>query len=128
MKPRCASYTTPEPTLLTSRGARRRDFGSGGMRPLVSMLTTAGVIFLRTGASDGTPLLGGATGDGSVSAARPAVAAARLNAIAANALIIVGRNSRPIALAALRLTTSSNLVGKPTGRSPGFAPRRMRST
>jgi hypothetical protein len=54
------------------------------------MLTTAGVIFLRTGASDGTLLLGGETGDGSESAARPAVAAARLNAIAANALIIIG--------------------------------------
>jgi hypothetical protein len=59
------------------------------MRPLVSMLTTAGVIFLRIGASDGT-LLGGATGDESVSAARPAVAAAMLSAIAANVLIIVG--------------------------------------
>jgi hypothetical protein len=60
------------------------------MRPLVSILTTAAVIFLRTGASDGTLLLGGATGDESTSAARPAVAAARLNAIAANVLIIVG--------------------------------------
>jgi hypothetical protein len=34
----------------------------------------------------------------------------------------------PIAFAVLRLTTSSNLVGYSTGRSPGLAPRRMRST
>jgi hypothetical protein len=66
------------------------------MRPLVSMLTTAGVIFLRTGASDGTLLLSGATGDSSASAARPAVAAARLSAIAANALIIVGLVRGPV--------------------------------
>src|ERR1700674_4881399 len=96
MRPRCASYTTPEPTLLTSRGARLRDFGSGAMRPLVSMLTTAGVIFLRIGASDGTPLLGGVTGDSSASAARLAVVAARLNAIAANALIIIGVVCGPV--------------------------------
>src|SRR5262249_5735767 len=31
-------------------------------------------------------------------------------------------NSTPIALAALRLTTSRNLVGRCTGRSLGFAP------
>ena len=36
--------------------------------------------------------------------------------------------ARPSALAVLRLTTISNLVGNCTGRSPGFAPRRMRST
>src|SRR5262249_41729179 len=36
--------------------------------------------------------------------------------------------SRPSALAVLRFTTSSNLVGACTGRSPGFSPRRMRST
>jgi hypothetical protein len=36
--------------------------------------------------------------------------------------------SRPSALAVLRFTTISNLVGNCTGRSPGFAPRRMRST
>jgi hypothetical protein len=54
------------------------------------MLTTAGVIFLRIGASDGTLLLDGTPEDGSESAARPAVVAARLNAIAANALIIIG--------------------------------------
>jgi hypothetical protein len=35
---------------------------------------------------------------------------------------------RPRALAVLRLMTSSNLVGNCTGSSPGFAPRRMRST
>src|SRR5262249_24762377 len=35
---------------------------------------------------------------------------------------------RPSALAVLRLTTISNFVGNCTGRSPGFAPRRMRST
>ncbi len=58
-------------------------------RPLVSMLTTAGVIFLRTGASDGVPLDGGATGDVSASAARPAVVAARPNAIAANTRLII---------------------------------------
>src|SRR5206468_2542647 len=32
--------------------------------------------------------------------------------------------SRPSALAVLRLTTSSNVVGACTGRSPGFSPRR----
>src|SRR5947207_14421326 len=36
--------------------------------------------------------------------------------------------SRPSALAVLRFTTSSNLVGACTGRSPGFSPRRTRST
>src|SRR5215510_615517 len=36
--------------------------------------------------------------------------------------------SRPSDLAVLRLTTSSNLVGACTGRSPGFSPRRTRST
>jgi hypothetical protein len=36
--------------------------------------------------------------------------------------------SRPSALAVLRLTTSSNLVGAWTGSSPGFSPLRMRST
>src|SRR4029079_4429621 len=35
---------------------------------------------------------------------------------------------RPRVLAALRLTTSSNLVGCSTGRSPGVAPLRIRST
>src|SRR5262249_48009876 len=35
--------------------------------------------------------------------------------------------SRPSALAVLRLTTSSNLVGACTGRSAGFSPLRMRS-
>src|SRR5207253_1357510 len=35
---------------------------------------------------------------------------------------------RPIALAVLRLITSSYLVGACTGRSPGFSPLRMRST
>src|SRR5262249_33988938 len=35
---------------------------------------------------------------------------------------------RPSALAVLRFTTISNLVGNCTGRSAGFAPRRMRST
>ena len=35
---------------------------------------------------------------------------------------------RPSALAAFRLTANSNLVGNWTGRSPGLAPRRMRST
>jgi len=36
--------------------------------------------------------------------------------------------ARPRALAVLRLTTISNLVGTSTGSSVGFAPRRMRST
>jgi len=35
---------------------------------------------------------------------------------------------RPSAFAVLRLTTSSNLLASCTGRSPGLAPRRMRST
>jgi hypothetical protein len=35
---------------------------------------------------------------------------------------------RPSALAVLRFTAISNLVGNCTGRSPGFSPRRMRST
>src|SRR5207244_10197354 len=39
----------------------------------------------------------------------------------------VGGTSRPRALAVLRLMTNSNLVGNCTGRSPGFAPLRMRS-
>src|SRR5262245_26494113 len=41
---------------------------------------------------------------------------------------IVGGTSWPSAFAVLRLMTSSNLVGACTGRSAGFAPRRMRST
>src|SRR5262249_44194499 len=41
---------------------------------------------------------------------------------------IVGGISRPSALAVLRLTTSSNLVGTWTGNSLGLVPRRMRST
>src|SRR5262245_65384494 len=40
----------------------------------------------------------------------------------------VGGTVRPSALTVLRLMTSSNLVGACTGRSAGFAPRRMRST
>ena len=36
--------------------------------------------------------------------------------------------SRPSALAAPRLTTSSNLVGCATGSSAGFSPLRMRAT
>src|SRR5262249_7622402 len=39
-----------------------------------------------------------------------------------------GETSRPSAFAVLRLIASSNLVGVCTGRSPGLAPRRMRST
>src|SRR5262249_26114897 len=41
---------------------------------------------------------------------------------------IDGGTSRPSALAVLRFTIISNFVGSCTGRSPGFAPRRMRST
>src|SRR6516165_11930303 len=40
----------------------------------------------------------------------------------------VGGKVRPMALAALRLITSSNLVAFSTGSSPTLAPRRMRST
>src|SRR5262249_31925747 len=40
----------------------------------------------------------------------------------------VGGTSRPSAFAVVRLTTSSNLVGCSTGRSAGFAPRRILST
>src|SRR5262249_44457402 len=40
----------------------------------------------------------------------------------------VGGTSRPSALAVLRFTISSNLVGCCTGRSAGFSPFRMRST
>src|SRR5215469_1409677 len=39
-----------------------------------------------------------------------------------------GGTVRPIALAVLRLITSSYLVGACTGRSAGFSPLRMRST
>src|SRR5262249_60235092 len=45
----------------------------------------------------------------------------------ARAMSVAG-TSRPIALAALRLITSSYLVGACTGRSAGFSPLRMRST
>src|SRR5476649_1149925 len=40
----------------------------------------------------------------------------------------VGGMVRPSALAVLRLIPSSYLVGAYTGRSPGFSPRRIRST
>src|SRR5262249_56072755 len=40
----------------------------------------------------------------------------------------IGEISRPRALAVFRLRTNSNLVGCSTGRSPGFAPRRILST
>src|SRR5262249_55572191 len=45
----------------------------------------------------------------------------------ARAMSVAG-TSRPIALAALRLITSSYLVGACPGRSAGFSPLRMRST
>ena len=65
MRPCLASYTTPEPTSWTSRVSRRLVFGSWVVtRPLISILTTAGVIFRSTGASDSVPLAGGATGGG----------------------------------------------------------------
>src|SRR5262249_46145568 len=41
---------------------------------------------------------------------------------------IDGGMARPSAVAVLRFTTISNLVGNCTGRSPGFSPRRIRST
>ena len=41
--------------------------------------------------------------------------------------IIDGGTERPRAVAVLRFTTISNLVGNYTGRAPGFSPRRMRS-
>jgi hypothetical protein len=40
----------------------------------------------------------------------------------------VGGTSRPRALAVVKFTTRSNLVGCSTGRLPGFAPRRILST
>src|SRR5262249_54449557 len=40
----------------------------------------------------------------------------------------VGGTSRPSIRAVFRLITSSNFVGCWTGKSPGFAPRRTRST
>jgi hypothetical protein len=40
----------------------------------------------------------------------------------------VGGNARPSAFAVLRLMVRLNLVGCSTGRSPGFAPRRILST
>src|SRR5215813_9129614 len=40
----------------------------------------------------------------------------------------VGGTSRRSAFAVVRFTTRSNLVGCSTGRSPGFAPRRILST
>src|SRR5262249_35169937 len=42
--------------------------------------------------------------------------------------IIDGGTARPSAVAVLRFTAISNFVGNCTGRSLGFAPRRMRST
>ena len=42
--------------------------------------------------------------------------------------IIDGGTVSPRAVAVLRFTIISNLVGSCTGRSPGFSPRRMRST
>src|SRR5262249_723483 len=41
---------------------------------------------------------------------------------------IDGGIARPSAVAVLRFTTISNLVGNCTGRWPGFSPRRMRLT
>jgi hypothetical protein len=60
------------------------------------MLTTAGVIFLRIDASDGTVFPGEATGDVSAPAAGPAVVAARPHTIAANALIIIDLVRGPV--------------------------------
>ena len=40
----------------------------------------------------------------------------------------VGGTVRPSALAVLRLSTSSKLVGRTTGRSAGFSPLRIRPT
>ena len=78
--------------LWISRASRLLDFGSGAIRPLTSIWTTAGVTFLRIGASDGMLFLDGATGNASASAARPAVVATTPNAIAANTSIITRRN------------------------------------
>jgi hypothetical protein len=41
---------------------------------------------------------------------------------------ISGEILTPMALAVLRLRTNSNLVGRSTGSSAGFAPRRILST
>src|SRR5262245_11458525 len=55
--------------------------------------------------------------------------AASLHSITSSARAsTVGGISMPSALAVLRLTTSSYLVGACTGRSAGFSPLRMRST
>jgi hypothetical protein len=52
-----------------------------------------------------------------------------LHSITSSAIAsILSGMTRPSALAVLRLTTRSNLVGCSTGRSPGFAPRRILST
>src|ERR1700732_3223462 len=51
------------------------------------------------------------------------------HSITSSALIMTSSGIvKPEALAVLRLTTSSNLVGCSTGISAGFSPLRMRST
>src|SRR6516164_6274493 len=58
---------------------------------------------------------------------RDELAAFHSSTSSARASTVAG-TSRPSALAAVRLMTSSNLVGCSTGMSPGFAPRRILST
>ena len=67
--------------------------------------------------------------DGSRRAAEQSDELAPIHSItsSARASKVVG-TFKPSALAVLRLTTSSYLVGACTGRSPGFSPLRMRST
>src|SRR5262245_2253066 len=62
----------------------------------------------------------GAKGDNELAASHSITSSARSR--------IDGGTARPSAFAVLRLTTISNLAGNCTGRSPGFAPPRMRST
>ena len=52
----------------------------------------------------------------------------RYSMISSAAISKPGGTVKPSAFAVLRLTTVSNFVGVCTGRSAGFAPRRMRST
>jgi hypothetical protein len=61
-------------------------------------------------------------------AVRPVRRRARYSITSSARTRIDGGTARPSALAVLRFTIISNFVGNCTGRSPGFSPRRMRST
>jgi hypothetical protein len=60
--------------------------------------------------------------------AAPLASGRRYSITSSTRSIIDGGTARPSAVAVLRFTTISNLVGNCTGRSPGFSPRRIRST